>query len=71
MTDRKGDKPEGKPKSLLGTAFRTGVKAWSSASSALKSQPAKRIRGGLKNVAVGIAGKGDGGGAVLPEHPGR
>ena len=49
-------KKDDKPRSLLGTAARTGAKAWSSASSALKSQPVKKLRGGLKSVAVGIAG---------------
>lgn len=56
MADRSGDSPDGKPRSLLGTAVKTSVKAWSTASSALRSQPVKRLGAGLKTMAGGLAG---------------
>jgi hypothetical protein len=45
-----------RPPSLLGAAFKTGAKAFTTASTALKSEPVRKLRGGLKSVAGGLVG---------------
>jgi hypothetical protein len=58
MGDDKDKRRGGRSPGLIGTAFRTGAKAISTASTALKSDPVRRLRGGIKTMAGGLVGVG-------------